>query len=37
MKKEYISLEIDLVLLDTQDIVRTSSDHDIVGDDMFDD
>ena len=36
MKKEYISLELELVYLDEQDIV-TMSKNDIVGDDIFND
>ena len=38
MKKEYISLEVDLLYLDAQDIVTASNDeNDIFGDDIFDD
>ena len=37
-KKEYISLEVDLLYLDAQDIVTASNDeNDIFGDDIFDD
>ena len=36
MKKEYISLEVDLVFMAEQDIITASGD-DIIGDDIFDD
>ena len=34
MKKEYISLEVELVFMDAQDIVTTSN-NDVTGDDIF--
>lgn len=36
MKKEYISLEIELFILNDTDIITASSD-DVIGDDIFDD
>ncbi len=36
MKKEYVSLEFEIVLFDSQDIV-TASDDDVFGSDIFDD
>ena len=36
MKKEYISLEIELFFLSNQDVI-TSSFNDVIGDDIFDD
>ena len=35
MKKEYSSLEIELISLSNKDVI-TASDDDIIGDDMFD-
>jgi hypothetical protein len=40
MKKEYISLEIELFFLNNQDVITASdwqADNDIVGSDIFDD
>ena len=40
MKKEYISLEIELFFLNNQDVITSSdsqADNDIVGSDIFDD
>ena len=37
MKKEYISLEVELIILDNQDIVTTSDNDVIGGDDIFND
>ena len=36
MKKEYISLEIELFFLSNQDVITMSS-NDLVGEDIFDD
>lgn len=36
MKKEYISLEIALLFMDNMDVI-TTSDNDVMSDDIFDD
>lgn len=37
MKKKYISLEVELVFLENEDIITASSDNDLTASDIFDD